>query len=221
MPPLRLLDLVRERIRLKHYSLRTEEAYVYWVRRFILFHGKKHPRDMGGPEVARFLSHLATQCEVAASTQNQALSALLFLYRAVLQVELPWMDGVVHAKRPKRVPVVLSEGEVRALLAHLEGTRWLVVALLYGSGARLLEGLRLRIRDLDFERRRIVVRDGKGARDRETLLPERLMVPLRAHLERVRTVHARDLAEGHGAVRLPGAAWAAGLLKPGPRHAGR
>lgn len=182
MPPPRLLDQVRDRIRVKYYSLRTEDAYLHWIRRFIFFHGKKHPREMGGPQVEAFLSHLATAGRVAASTQNQALSALLFLYREVLQVELPWMDGVVCAKRPKHLPVVLTENEVRALLAQMEGTRWLVVSLLYSSGMRLLEGLRVRVKDIDFERHEITVRDGKGARDHVTMLPDRLVASLRGRL---------------------------------------
>ncbi len=199
----KLLDRVRERIRVKHYSLRTEDAYLHWTRRFILFHGKRHPREMGGPEVEAFLSHLATAGQVSPSTQNQALSALLFLYREVLEVELPWLDGVVRAKRPKQLPVVLTESEVRALLARLDGTRWLVASLLYSTGMRLLEGLRLRVKDVDFERKEITVRDGKGAKDRRTMLPERLVEPLRTHLARVREVHERDLAEGFGEVYLP------------------
>ena len=203
MPPLRLLDQVRARLRAKHYSLRTEDSYLHWIRRFILFHGKKHPGSMGGVHVDAFLSNLATVGRVAASTQNQALSALLFLYREVLQVELPWMSEVVRAKRPKHMPVVLTENEVRSLLAHLEGTRWLVASLLYSSGARLLEGLRLRVKDVDFERLEILVRDGKGARDRVTMLPKRLVEPLREHLIRVRALHERDLAEGFGDVHLP------------------
>ena len=158
---------------------------------------------MGGPQVEAFLSDLAMVGKVAAATQNQALSALLFLYREVLQVDLPWMDDVVRAKRPKHVPVVLTENEVRALLAHLDGIRWLVVSLLYSSGARLLEGLRLRVKDVDFERHEIMARDGKGARDRVTMLPERLVEPLRSHLARVRVLHERDLAEGFGEVHLP------------------
>jgi integron integrase len=203
MPPPRLLDQVHDRLRVKHYSLRTEEAYLHWIRRFIFFHGKKHPRDMGGPQVEAFLSHLATADRVAASTQNQALSALLFLYREVLRLELPWMEGVVRARRPKHVPVVLTENEVRALLAQLEGTRWLVVCLLYSTGARLLEGLRLRVKDVDFGLHEITVRDGKGARDRVTMLPERLVEPLRSHLARVRALHECDLAEGFGEVHMP------------------
>ena len=211
----RLLDQYRERLRVKHYSLRTEDAYLHWARRFIYFHGKRHPREMGGPEVEAFLSHLATEGRVASSTQNQALAALLFLYREVLQKELPWMDGMVRAKRPARVPVVLTEGEVRALLGQLDGTRWLATSLLYATGMRLLEGLRLRVKDVDFERREITVRDGKGGRDRRTMLPERLLEPLRTHLERVKVLHERDLSEGFGDVYLPFA-----LARKYP-HAGR
>ena len=148
----KLLDQVRERIRVKHYSVRTEDAYLHWIRRFILFHGKRHPREMGGPEVEAFLSHLATAGRVAPSTQNQALSALLFLYREVLAAELPWLDGVVGAKRSQHVPVVLTENEVRVLLARLDGTKWLVASLLYSTGMRLLEGLRLRVKDVGFVR---------------------------------------------------------------------
>jgi integron integrase len=203
MPALRLLDQVRERIRVKHYSLRTEDAYLHWIRRFIFFNGKHHPREMGGPEVEAFLSHLATAGRVAPSTQNQALSALLFLYREVLELELPWLDGVVRAKRSQHVPVVLTENEVRALLARLDGTKWLAASLLYSTGMRLLEGLRLRVKDVDFERREITVRDGKGAKDRRTMLSERLLEPLRTHLAKVRELHAQDLAEGFGDVYLP------------------
>ena len=199
----RLLDQVRERLRVKHYSLRTEDAYLHWIKRFILFHDRKHPREMGGAQVEAFLSHLATEGRVAASTQNQALSSLLFLYREVLAIELPWMEGIVRAKRPARVPVVLSETEVKALLAQLDGTRWLAASLLYATGMRLLEGLRLRVKDVDFQRREIAVRDGKGGRDRRTMLPERLIEPLKTHLERVKALHERDLAQGHGDVYMP------------------
>ena len=199
----RLFDAVRERLRVKHYSLRTEQAYLHWIRRFILANGKRHPREMGGKEVELFLSRLATEDRVAASTQNQALAGLLFLYREVLQIDLPWMEGVVRAKRPARVPVVLTESEVRALLARLDGVRWLAACLLYSSGLRLLEGLRLRVKDVDFERRELTVRDGKGGRDRRTMLSERLVEPLRSHLARVREVHERDLVQGLGAVYLP------------------
>jgi len=203
MRPPKLLDQVRERLRVKHYSLRTEDAYLHWIRRFILFHGKRHPREMGGAQVEAFLSHLATEERVASSTQNQALSSVLFLYRQVLAIELPWMDGIVRAKRPAHVPVVLSETEVRTLLARLDGTRWLAASLLYATGMRLLEGLRLRVKDVDFDRREITVRDGKGGRDRRTMLPERLIEPLKTHLERVKSLHERDLAEGFGDVYLP------------------
>jgi len=203
MPAPKLLDQVRERIRVKHYSLRTEDAYLHWIRRFIFFHGKRHPREMGGPEVEAFLSHLATEGRVAASTQNQALSALLFLYRDVLQVELPWLDGVVRAKRSQRVPVVLTENEVRGLLARLDGTKWLVASLLYGTGMRLLEGLRLRVKDVDFERKEITVRDGKGAKDRRTMLSDQLLEPLGTHLAKVRALHEQDLVGGFGDVHLP------------------
>jgi len=199
----KLLDLMRERIRVKHYSLRTEEVYLHWVRRFIVHHGKRHPRELGGPEVEAFLTHLAVDGRVSPSTQNQALSALLFLYREVLAIELPWMDAVVRAKRAPRLPVVLTEAEVRALLAQLDGTRWLAVSLLYSTGMRLLEALRLRVKDVDFERREITVRDGKGGKDRRTMLSERLIEPLRAHLARVRGLHEQDLAAGYGEVYLP------------------
>ncbi len=215
MPPPKLCEQYRERLRVKHYSLRTEDAYLHWTRRFIFFHGKRHPREMGGPEVEAFLSHLATERRVAPSTQNQALAALLFLYREVLAKELPWMDAMVRAKRPAQVPAVLTGNEVRALLAQLDGTRWLAASLLYATGMRLLEGLRLRVKDADFERREITLRDGKGGRDRRTMLSERLIEPLRSHLARVKLVHERDLAEGFGEVYLPFA-----LARKYP-HAGR
>jgi len=201
----RLLDLVRDAIRRKHYSYRTEQAYVQWIRRFILHSGRRHPREMGGAEVTAFLSHLASEREVAAATQNQALSALLFLYGEVLGIDLPWMDGIVRAKRPVRVPVVLTRDEVRALLARLHGPKWIMAALLYGAGLRLRECLKLRVKDVDFGYRQIVVRDGKGAKDRITMLPAEVVEPLRAHLTRVKLLHESDLAEGYGAVELPAA----------------
>jgi integron integrase len=194
---------VRGRIRLKHYSLRTEQAYLDWIRRFIRFHGRRHPREMGAAEVGAFLTHLAVEGKVAASTQNQAKSALLFLYRQVLDCELPWLDNVERAKAPKRLPVVLTQTEVQALLTRLRGTHWLLASLLYGAGLRLMEGLRLRVKDVDFKRKEILVRDGKGFKDRVTMLPMALVEPLRAHLERVRELHRRDLAAGLGAVYLP------------------
>jgi integron integrase len=183
--------------------LRTEQAYLYWIRRFILANGKRHPRTLNGAAVEAFLTLLATRDQVAASTQNQALSALLFLYREVLAVELPWMENVVRAKRPQRLPVVLSRGEVARLLQQLSGREWLLASLLYGSGLRLMECLRLRVKDVDFERHEITVRDGKGGKDRRTMLPSALGAPLRRQREDVRVLHARDLADGFGAVWLP------------------
>ncbi|MFN3310759.1 MAG: integron integrase [Thermomonas sp.] len=201
--PPRLFDEIRARLRLKHYSIRTEQAYLYWIRRFILANGKRHPRDLNGAVVEAFLSRLATHHKVAASTQNQALSALLFLYREVLAIDLPWMENVVRAKRPQRVPVVLARAEVVRLLQRLSGREWLMASLLYGSGLRLMECLRLRVKDVDFERHEITVRDGKGGKDRRTMLPAALSEPLRRQREDVRVLHARDLADGFGAVWLP------------------
>ena len=180
VPKLRLLDEVRRRLRVKHYSLRTETVYVGWIRRFILANGKRHPREMGVLEVEQFLSRLAVEGQVAASTQNQALSALLFLYREVLAIELPWMEGVVRAKRPRRLPTVLSRGEIQALLTQLDGRPWLLASLLYGTGMRLMECLRLRVKDVDFARNEITVRDGKGGKDRRTVLPKSLLDPCSA-----------------------------------------
>ena len=201
----KLLDQVRGKIRLKHYSIRTEQAYVDWIRRFILFHNKRHPTDMGASEVEAFLTHLAVKGKVAASTQNQARSALLFLYKEVLDQALPWMDDITPAKRPLRLPVVLTHAEVKALLERLRGTHRLLASLLYGTGMRLMEGLRLRVKDLDFERREILVREGKGAKDRVTMLPATLIDPLKNHLIRVKTLHEEDLRQGYGAVYLPDA----------------
>lgn len=178
----RLLDQVRERCRVKHYSLRTEQAYTHWIRRYILFHGKRHPRDMGAPEAEAFLTHLAVQEDVAPSTQNQALAGILFLYRDVLAIELPWLDGVTRAKKPPRLPVVLNRDEVRALLAQLDGVNWLLASLMYGSGLRLMEALRLRVKDVDLERREVTVREGK---DRLTMLPGSLVEPLARQQEKV------------------------------------
>lgn len=198
-----LLEEVRARLRVKHYSLRTEQAYVGWIRRFIQANGRRHPRELGAPEVEAFLSGLATRDRVAAATQNQALSAILFLYREVLGLKLPWLDGVTRAKRPRRLPLVLSRSEVAALLARVDGRDWLVLSLLYGSGMRLMEALRLRVKDVDFGRNAIVVRDGKGAKDRVTVLPAVLVEPLQRQIARVRVVHAADLGQGGGAVWLP------------------
>lgn len=203
--PPKLLDQLRESLRVRRYSLRTEDAYVDWARRFILFHGKRHPGEMGAPEVEAFLTHLAVDRHVAPSTQNQAKAALLFMYRHLLGGDLPWLAEVVQAKRAPRLPVVLTPGEVRVLLDQMEGVMALVARLLYGTGMRLMEVLRLRVKDLEFERRELVVRDGKGGKDRVTMLPDRLIEPLRAHLEKARALHERDLAEGFGEVFLPDA----------------
>lgn len=202
-PPPRLLDRLRAELRLRHYAIRTEDAYVDWVKRFILFHHKRHPRDMGSREVSEFLSHLAVTRHVSASTQNQAKAAVLFLYRHVLGVDLPWLDDVVIAKVPKRLPVVLTQREVRDLLHELNGTTALVASLLYGTGMRLLEGLRLRVKDIDFERREILIREGKGSKDRVTVLPENLIEPLKARLHKTRQIHQADLDAGYGEVYLP------------------
>jgi integron integrase len=199
----RLLDRVRAAIRLRHYSPRTEKAYVGWTRRFVLFHGKRHPDGMAADEVTRFLSHLAVEGKVSASTQNQALSALLFLYRDVLGRELSWMDEIVRARRPSRLPVVLARGEVAALLRELEGVEKLMASLLYGAGLRLLECCRLRVKDIEFSRGELLVRDGKGGKDRVTLLPSGLRGPLQTHLARVSDQHGRDLERGLGSVELP------------------
>jgi integron integrase len=199
----RLLDQVREEIRKRHYSRRTEKSYVGWIRRFILFHGKRHPSEMGEAEISHYLSHLAVSGKVSASTQNQALSALLFLYRQVLRREVEWVEGVVRAKRPLHLPVVLTREEVLAVLNHLQGIEWMMASLLYGAGLRLLECCRLRVKNVDLVKREIVVRDGKGGKDRVTLLPEKMADPLRTHLEIVRKQHEADLASGAGSVELP------------------
>ena len=199
----RLLDRVRAAARLRHYSRRTEAAYVAWIRRYIFFHGKRHPAELGAAEVTRFLSSLAVDGHVAASTQNQALGALLFLYRDVLELDLPWLDGIVRAKRPDRLPVVLTREEVAAVLRPLTGVPRLMASLLYGSGLRLLECCRLRIQDVDFARNQIVVRGGKGDKDRVTMLPGVVKTDLARHLEGVRAQHQRDLHQGAGWVELP------------------
>jgi integron integrase len=201
----KLLDQVRERMRLRHYSIRTEEAYISWIRRYILFHGKRHPRDLGEPEVAKFLTSLATDRGVAASTQNQALNALLFLYKEVLHCELGFIGNTVRAKRPPKLPIVLSREEVQAILGQLKGKYSLMAQLLYGSGLRLLECLRLRVKDLDLHYLQITLRDTKGGKERRTMLPVTLAQPLAEHLEKVKQRHARDLAEGFGQVHLPDA----------------
>ncbi|MSP96725.1 MAG: integron integrase [Betaproteobacteria bacterium] len=197
------MQRVREAIRVRHLSIRTEEAYVHWIKRFILFNAKRHPADMGEREVAALLSHLAVAGEVAAATQNQALNALVFLYGKVLERPLGDCTGIVRAKRPQRLPVVLTPGEVAVILRQLTGTYWLIACLQYGSGLRLLESLRLRVKDLDYDHRAILVRDGKGAKDRVVTLPDELVVPLKRHLENRRTALERDRAQGAGSVYLP------------------
>ena len=199
----RLLDRVREEIRRLHYSSRTERAYVGWIRRYILYHGKRHPDSMGETEIKRFLTHLATARHVSASTQNQALSALLFLYHKVLGKEIAWVEQYERPQRPSRLPVVLTPAEVRALLSKMAGTTWLMAALLYGSGLRRIECCRLRIKDIDFDRREILVRDSKGQKDRPTVVPARLLGPLAEHLALVRRQFERDTREGAGYVELP------------------
>jgi integron integrase len=200
-----LLTDLRRAIRVRHYSRRTEEVYVQWVRRFVKFCGLRHPREVGQVEVTRFLTSLAINHKVSASTQNQALSALVFLYGEVLGMEVRWLSALVRAKRPARVPVVLTRDEVRRVLDKLPGVSWLVASLLYGTGMRLLEGLQLRVKDVDFAANEITVRRGKGDRDRVTMLPERLKSPLLEHLAGVRRQHERDTAVGAGWVELPGA----------------
>jgi integron integrase len=199
----RLLDRVRWLLRAKHYSIRTEEAYVDWIRRFILFHRKRHPDEMGETEISAFLSHLAVDKNVAASTQNQAFSALLFLYQQVLDRKLDFIDDVQRVTRPAKLPVVFTPAEARAVLAHLKGDYRLMADLLYGSGLRLMECLRLRIKDVDFGYNRVTVRDGKGLRERVALLPQQLRQPLRAHIDRVKELHRQDLGRGGGKVYLP------------------
>jgi integron integrase len=204
-PKPRLLDRVREAIRTRHYSRRTEKAYVHWIKRYIFFHGKRHPAEMGAAEVTRFLTFLAVEGKVASSTQNQALSALLFLYREVLGMELPWLDDLVRAKRPQHLPVVLTRDEVRAVLQGLDGVPRLMAILLYGAGLRLLECCRLRVKDVDFAMNQITIRDGKGHKDRPTMLPAAIKAELAAHIERMREQHQADLRHGAGWVELPGA----------------
>ena len=201
-PPRKLLELTRETLQTQHYSIRTERAYLNWVKRFILFHNKRHPKEMGSAEVETFVTHLAVHRNVAASTQNQALSALLFLYREVLRQEIGAVDAV-RARKPKRLPTVLTRSETLRVISAMSGVHQLIAKLLYGSGLRILECLRLRVKDVDFEQHLIVVRDGKGDRDRITMLPEALLTPLQDQLARVRHLHAQDLAAGYGAVYLP------------------
>jgi integron integrase len=202
--PPKLLDRLRQAVRLRRYSPRTEEAYVGWTRRFILFHGKRHPCDLGAPEVTAFLTHLAAT-GASASTHNQAVSAIVFLFEVVLGRRLPWMDDIVRAQHPVRLPVVLSRSEVTALLAQLRGPVWLMAALMYGSGLRLMECVELRVKDLHLDRAELTVRDGKAGKDRITMLPSSIRPALMQHLSQVKALHDRDLAAGAGSVALPGA----------------
>lgn len=200
-----LFELIRRRLKRLNYSKRTEQAYLGWVRRFIAANSRKHPKHLGGDAVEAFLTSLASNGQVSASTQNQAMAALLFLYRDILQVDLPWMDNLVRAKRSRRIPLVMSSDEIRRLLGMLDGQVWLMAALLYGTGMRLMECVRLRIKDVDFDRNEIVVRDGKGAKDRRVPLPQKLKEPLHHAIERARLLHAHDVARGLGRVWLPAA----------------
>lgn len=199
----RLLDQVREALRIKHYSIRTEQSYIQWIKRYIYFHNKKHPADMGEAEISAFLTHLAVRKNVTPSTQNQALSALLFLYKQVLNKELLWLEGVTRAKRPSRLPTVLPKEQVVHLLESITGTKGLIARLLYGTGMRLMEAMRLRVQDVDFDYRQIIVRQGKGAKDRTTVLPDSLIEPLQAQLAHAKRTHDMDLREGFGCVHLP------------------
>jgi integron integrase len=198
-----LLERVRNAIRVRHYSLRTEQSYIHWLRRFILFHNKRHPNKMGEPEISVFLTRLAVNRKVAASTQNQALSATLFLYQKVLDCKLEWLDDVVRAKRPRHIPVILSPEEARRLLDEIFGTNGLIARVLYGTGMRKMECLRSRVQDIDFDYRQIVVRSGKGDKDRVTVFPDALVEQLLRQLERARAIHNHDLGQGYGVVALP------------------
>jgi integron integrase len=201
----KLLDQVRQAIRTRHFSPKTEESYVHWIKRFIFFHNKRHPAQMGESEIAQFLSSLASDAHVSASTQNQALNALLFLYREILKKSIGYVNGVVRAKRPHRLPVVLTRQEVRSILATLDGSDWIMAMLLYGAGLRLMECLRLRVKDIDFTSNQIIVRAGKGDKDRHTMLPAAVKEPLAKHLDLVKRQHQRDLDRGLGRVALPNA----------------
>ncbi len=199
----RLLERVRQSLRVQHYSLRTEESYLYWIRYYIRFHKKRHPETMSQKEIECFLTHLAVNKKVSPSTQNQALSAILYLYKKVLKIELPWLKNVVRAKRKKYIPVVFTREEVKHLLAQFDGTYWLLFSLIYGAGLRVSECARLRVKDIDFHYKQLLIRDSKGSKDRVTVLPGPLIEPLRNHLARVQELHQQDLKNGYGDVYLP------------------
>lgn len=199
----KLLEQVRDVSRLKHHSIRTEQAYVEWIRRYILFHHKRHPQEMGVTESEAFLTHLAVNRRVAASTQNQALNALIFLYREVLHQDLAGKINAIRVTKPPKLPTVLTPAEVQLVLHGLSGVHQLMAKLLYGSGLRLMECLRLRVKDVDFAQRQILVRDGKGEKDRLTMLPVTVVSPLQEHLQRVKLLHEDDLCHGYGSVYLP------------------
>jgi integron integrase len=199
----RLLDQVRQRIRTKHYSIRTEESYLNWIRKYIFYHNKRHPKEMGANEINEFLSSLAVKENVSASTQNQALCAIIFLYREILKIEIGEIKGIIWAKKPKRIPVVFTSKEIKEIFKHLAGPKWIMANLLYGSGLRILECLRLRIQDIDFGYKQITVRDAKGSQDRITMLPEIVISPLKEHLQKVKELHEEDLKNGYGTVYLP------------------
>lgn len=201
--PPKLMEQMRQALRSRHYSPRTEQAYIHWVRQFVFHHHVRHPAEMAEPEINAFLTHLAVERKVSASTQNQALSALLFLYRHVLGRPIGDLGEVIRARKPTRLPVVMTKDEVKTVLDRLSGDKWLMASLMYGTGMRLMECLRLRVQDIDFIRNEVLVRDGKGAKDRITMLPESLKAPLRGHLAKVKAIHEQDLAAGWGRVQLP------------------
>jgi integron integrase len=201
--PPKLLDQVRAAIRTRHYSIRTEEAYIYWIKRYILFHKKRHPKEMGQQEISQFLNHLAVQENVAASTQNQALCAIIFLYKHVLHIEIGELDSVSWAKKPQKIPVVFTQSEAKAILNQLSGTNWLMAILLYGAGLRLTECLQLRVKDIDFEYKQINIRSAKGAKDRISILPEKAIDPIIKQIEYVTSLHEKDLKDGYDTVSMP------------------
>ncbi len=198
-----LIDQMRDAIRRKHYSIRTEEAYIGWVKKFIFYHKKEHPANLKEKDIGDFLTHLAVQKNVAASTQNQALSAVLFLYKEVLQIDLKPLPDSVRAKRPQKLPVVFTVEEVKKVLSRMDGVNWLMAGLMYGAGLRLMETVRLRVQDVDFGYMQTLVRDGKGQKDRITMLPDSLKQPVKQHIEKVKYLHQQDLENGYDGVYLP------------------